>query len=767
MRRTALLLLVLASLRPESVFAQPAPVLTGIELFPAARAVNDQRGFAIAMDGGWLAIGARLEDPGDVRNAGAVHLFRYDTVMGTWKEKDRLTSEAPQVEGQFGFALSLRGSTLAVGAAGEEKVDVFTEAGGVWTRKASLEAPHEAKQFGRSVSISGTVLAVGAVDPQGETPGIVYLYSGPSWTGLSTVAGDRAQPDERFGQSVALQGSTLAVGAPGADLSKGVVYVFELRRGRWVRSARTAPRSAAIGDQVGFSVAIDGGEMAVGAPTAGEDDSGAAWVLRREGVAWTWIALPGSGGQLGYSVAIDGGRIAAGAPFSEDGTGSVHVFAWTGEEWSHEEISADNAASKDLSGFSVAVSGDRVVFGAILGDFGGSSAGTVSFFLCRSGCLSMGEVAVPPAQEVFGISVAADGDFFAVGARSSEPGVPKGSVTIFRRRGRGWRQEARLDSPDGRLVDEFGASVAVHHDPEAGDLLVVGDPCDCGPPVSPPVSGDGGRVHLFRKRGGLWEPEARLDSPDSEGDNGFGRSVATDGNLIVIGAGTEDAYVFERISEGEYEGVPLAAVIPPGADFGAAVAVQEDTVVVGAPQADIVYVFRGDGWTPFELTGTSGSEFGAAVAIDGDTLAVGAPREDLHSGEQTFEDAGRVSLFTRLGTGWNLSQNLPMLRFAKAGFGSSIALRGGDLVIGAPMLGAPASRGDADMAFLFQDDQEGWRLRGGLEAIPRIPAQDGGLLPPVGDHFGSGVAIGEGFIVVTGPGEAAGDRIAVFELEEP
>lgn len=782
-RRCFLLVLMLAAVMLVGAvpFPPESPIERAAELVPAKEAVNDQRGFAIAMDGDWLAIGARLEDVDGLDNAGAVHLFQFDAEKGTWREKDTLTSQAPQMDGQFGFAISLRNGTLAVGAIGESKVDVFTRIDGEWTREESLPAPPGAKQFGSSVAVDGPVLAVGAADPHGEAPGAVYVYSGASWAELPPLAGDPARPDERFGRSVAVEGSSVAVGAPGADDAKGAFYLFDLVDGAWQRSGPLTDPALAEGDQLGLAVAMDGQDVVVGAPMAGGDDAGAAWVLRRGGGGLT--RLPGSsqpGDQLGYAVAIDGDRIAVGAPAPFEGRlGSVHVFTRSDGTWSGPLIlEADNADPFGLAGFSVAVSGEWVMAGAMLGDYGGDAIGSISSFRCRAECVSKGDVVVKgkaAAQERFGISVAADGDFFAVGAFDEELG--RGSVTVFRRATEGWRQEARLKSPEDR-PNEFGASVAVHHDPVEGDLLAVGDPRD-----------PGGTVFLYRKNGETWgKPEATLLPPVSIELDEFGRSLATDGETLVIGA-AKAAYAFKK-QDGTWQGAALDTGIAPGADFGVAVAVQGDTIAVGAPHdhgPGRVYVFQSAGGRgcsqPAELLqGEFHDLFGFAVALDGNTLAVGAPWHD--AGAEW--NAGAVHVYERSSSStcsiWSLRQSLPDVDeplfprdspHTSQGFGFAVDLRGEDLVVGAPLVGPVLL--DIDHAYLFQLRESEWHLAEEVDAAARILVR-GVESPPVYDGFGTGVAIGEDFFVVTSPSlpnsVTGGERVAVFELrrakeEEP
>lgn len=799
--RQRLLLAALLALAPRA----GAQILSGGELFPVSPAVNDQRGFAIAMDGEWLAIGARLEDRGDLgKNAGAVHLFHFEAALGTWKEKATVVSDNPREKGQFGFAVALRGNHLAVGepgagAGGEGAgaVHVFFFQGTQWIREKSLPAPAGETRFGSSVAIEGGWLAVGAGDPHGEAPGSVRLYSETGagvWTESSLLAGS---PGERFGHAVSLRAGVLAVGAPGADGSKGAVYVFqEAAGGAWEPSAPFKDPNGADGDQLGFAVATNGVDVAAGAPTAGDGNSGAVWVFR---LGDAGLGAPLARGepddQLGRSVAIGANRIAAGSPLR--GFGAVRVFTRANGIWSDAGyLEPESAAPLDLAGLSVAVSGEWVMFGTVLGDQGGGAAGSVASFRCRPGqdCKPKGEVAVvgETAREAFGISVAADGDLFAVGARKQE--AKEGSVTLFRRSGRGWHQEERLLCPEER-DNEFGAALALHRDTDDGDLLVVGEPYGKGVEGEQPGPLFSGAVYLFRREGEAWQLEAKLLPPKSLPGDGFGRSVATDGEAVVVGTRKDAAYVFQREGGGTWSpGLALIAPIHAGAEYGAAVAVDGDTIVVGAPRAFLhgrIYVFTstspGEWGTPFELLNVSAQEgFGSAVAYDGETLAIGAPLHDAVILEPVptatatpnadpppppaGSDAGAVYLYQRSGSSWSPVLSLPedlddlqQLQETNLAFGSAVALRGADLVVGAPVVGwVPV---DIDQIFLFRRTGAEWKLVTSVDAIPRIPNKDGIDRAPVNDSFGSGVAIGEDFFVVTSPGSGGGDRILLLELD--
>ncbi|HWN42623.1 MAG TPA: hypothetical protein VNW71_10395 [Thermoanaerobaculia bacterium] len=363
-------------------------------LFPVEPAVNSQRGFAVALDGAWLAVGAPQEEQGETRNAGAVRLFRFED--GLWIEKQRLASPEPEDTGRFGHSVSLSGITLAVGAAGEGKVYAYTRDGSEWFLRAIVQDEEGVERLGQSVALDGDWLAIGAV-------GSVHLlnrFAGEWSELLPPLQGDPAAPDERFGYSVSLRGDTLAVGAPGAEESKGAVYVFQAGEEGWNRVARRTAVDGGPGDQLGYAVAVgaNGSEVAAGAPAAdapGAVNQGALYVFE-EGEGWSdgaggRLAVPGidGGDHLGHAVSIDGDLLAAGAPFgSPDNSGAVHILIRHGLPWIPvNPVEAGNAGFLDLCGFSVAADSDRVAAGAVLLDQGGSSAGSAHTFKCTgTGC---------------------------------------------------------------------------------------------------------------------------------------------------------------------------------------------------------------------------------------------------------------------------------------------------------------------------------------------------------------------------------------------
>ncbi len=307
----------------------------------------------------------------------------------------------------------------------EEVVDagaayVFVRSGASWPERAKLTAnpPAADDAFGYAVSINGDTIVVGAPnhDP-GETPlaGAVYVFkgSGSTWTQQAKLLGAsmaNRQAGDAFGFSVALTNGpgtnkTLVAGAPffhggtpGPPVGRASVFVGS--GAAWSREANLVPSDGLAGDAFGFGVGISGDTVVIGAPghvVGGKDNAGQAYVFARSGAVWSeqakLAASDGlSGDQFGGAVDVDGSTIVVGAPVYRCPTaeecqaeGRVYVFMKDDQGWKERaKLKATQAAPLQYFGFSVAISGDTIVasapFHGPLGPGEGASAGPAYVF---------------------------------------------------------------------------------------------------------------------------------------------------------------------------------------------------------------------------------------------------------------------------------------------------------------------------------------------------------------------------------------------------
>ncbi len=332
---------------------------------------------------------------------------------------------------------------------------------------------------------------------------------------------------------------------------------------------------------------------------------------------------------------------------------------------------------------------------------------------------------VPEASQLFGVSVAIDGDVIVVGASGDDDidgdGSARGAAYVYRFDGAAWAFEQRITASDGVDGDEFGFSVDID-----GDLIVVGSREPFG------VLPNRGSAYVFRYSGGVWNEEQVFEPAETD-TRSFGQAVSISGDVIAVGAGQSSVggvfasgrvylYRFDAL-DWALEDILTAATPTRDLYFGDAVSVDGDTVAVGAPfqltgaSAGLVGIYRytPGGWLLedafFASDGVSGDEFGQSLSLDGDTVLVGAPRQFVDSGAAYVvrRDPDTVS--------WNETQkiNAPGGLSNTVGFGEGVALEGSTAVISRPFEFTPEPVGvyrDSGTALAFEDDLEETTMTG-------------------------------------------------------
>ena len=369
----------------------------------------------------------------------------------------------------------------------------------------------------------------------------------------------------------------------------GAVYVFTRSNGVWTQQAYIKPSNPDNGDQFGAGLALSGDTLVVGAPMEDSGaannpadnnagDSGAVYVFVRDGTTWTQQANLkasdiGTGDLFGFSVAIDGDTLAVGAQredsnatgvngdqLNENGgeSGAAYVFVRSSGNWTQEAyVKPLNTGISDFFGSSVALSGDTLAVGAPLEDLnatgvnpigGADTAGEsgAAYVFIRSGALWNQQAYIKAsntgADDEFGWSVALDGDTLAVGARF-EGSAANGAAYVFTRTGTFWSQQALIRASNAEDSDAFGSSIALD-----GDLLAAGAPAEASEATS--VGGtqtnnsapNSGAAYLFQRAGGAWSQRSYIKASNSDMSDKFGGAVALSGTTVVVGAVGEDSF---------------------------------------------------------------------------------------------------------------------------------------------------------------------------------------------------------------------------------
>ncbi len=365
----------------------------------------------------------------------------------------------------FGYSVATFGDIALIGAFKNDNVKgvdagsayVFTRSGNIWRQQVKLTALDGAANdtFGGNVALFGDTAVIGAMrdDDKGDNSGSAYVFtrSGGDWNQQAKLTAADGSHGDAFGQSIALSGDTLVIGAPhdgdqGDD--SGSVYVFTWSGTVWKQQAKLTAADGAQGDVFGISVALSGDTIVVGADLNDEKalNAGAVYVYTRSGSSWSQQAkLTAADGAetdiFGVRVALSADTALISARRDDDDVmgidaGSAYVFIRTGTTWRQQaKLTAHDGAEDDRFGRSVALDGDTALIGAMFQDNKGDNSGSAYVFT-RSGNIWSHQAKLTAADgaadDVFGWSVAIFGDTALVGAtRNDDKGNESGSAYVF------------------------------------------------------------------------------------------------------------------------------------------------------------------------------------------------------------------------------------------------------------------------------------------------------------------------------------------------
>ncbi|MGE3611145.1 MAG: FG-GAP repeat protein [Bacteriovoracaceae bacterium] len=438
--------------------------------------------------------------------------------------------------------------------------------------------------FGTSVSLYGNTMAAGApFEDSGQTTitngstasvtntltdsGAVYVYSrsGTTWTQQAYIKAVNADLSDYFGISVTLDKDTLAVGAYTEDSnetsitngnaasadntssSSGAVYVYKRTGSSWAQEAYIKAANANASDSFGTDVTLNGDTLVVGAP--GEDSN---------------------------QTTITNG-VTASADNTSSGSGAVYVYKRVGSTWSQEAyIKASNNGASDGFGTFIDIDGDTLIVGVpnedsnqtsitngatASSDNSASSSGAVYVYR-RTSAIWAQEAYIKASNaetaDSFGSSLVLSGNLIAVGspledsnqttitngATSSSDNslASSGAVYIYKRTGSSWAQEAFIKPSNSDSNDNFGSRVAlsgytlaISSINEDSNQTLITD----GPAASNTLT-DSGAVYVYQRNAGIWSIEAYIKADNAGATDNFGSALAISGDTLVVGAKAED-----------------------------------------------------------------------------------------------------------------------------------------------------------------------------------------------------------------------------------
>jgi len=417
------------------------------------------------------------------------------------------------------------------------------------------------------------------------------------WDMISKIVASDRGSDEYFGNEVAISGNFAIVGAYRENKSidegevihnAGAAYIFRFDGSEWVQMQKLVASNRGEDYYFGYSVDICGDYAIVGA--------------REEDVA---------GGHK---------------------EGAAYIFHYNGSSWEQQDrIVADDRHFGDFFGYSVAMTENRAVVGAIYQDY------------AEAGSDSLGQA---------------------------------GAVYVFSRSGESWIQSAKLVAEYRSEGDEFGSQVAI-----SGSYIVVGVPLEDMDEDSLDYEMNAGAAYVFNYEVTHWSQSKKLLASDRNAYDQFGCSVDIDGSTIVVGAWMEDhdvdglntkekagsAYIFNLNGSVWTETQKIVDSDRwVGEYFGYDVAIDDEYIIIGATQENLdtsaanfisdaggAFIFRNNGgvWQESEkITAYVRSEddhFGNSVDISADVVIVGASGEDHDADDaNTIYGSGSAYVFS-------------------------------------------------------------------------------------------------------------------------
>ena len=578
----------------------------------------DYFGRSVSMNGVYMLIGASYEDTDKESNSGSAYLFRRDfTQKNNVKQVKKLQSREVLEDEYFGYSVALNGDNIAI-ATHKQNGKVFSYIFDIEPLDKvylynSIETEYE-EQFSRKF--------VKTFD--GESPSsdkITYTLDGTdadlldfknNKLSFNTVP-DYEKPQDG-GRDNSYKIKIIATDEYNQTTSKNIKLLVQNRY--FLYASKIQSKKPKADDAFAQSVSVSGDYMAVGVPF--NDD----------------VALGGGTAYL----------------FKKDSDGKLQQIA---------KFRADDVQENDNFGHSISIDGDYIIVGAPNEDTSAENGGTVYLFKRKSDdkndVRQIAKIDADDTKEndLFGYSVSISGNYIAVGAYQEDSKADNaGSAYLFRRDSddnNDISQIEKLQADDAKANDYFGYSVGI-----SGNYIAVGayqneeDDSDTNT----------GSAYLFKRKTDNDVPLiAEFEADDKADYDYFAKSIAIDGDYIIVGAYNEDfndinnsgsAYLFKRDSDDDNDTNQIAKISADDASendwFGYSVDISGDFITVGAYKKDTtaedtgkVYIYerksddKDDVKQVDSIKGfdsQKGDFFEYAVSIDEDKVGVGAFRED-------------------------------------------------------------------------------------------------------------------------------------------
>ena len=611
-----------------------------------------------------------------------------------------------------------------------------------WTNKQNLVATNVRRgdRYGVSVAIDGDLISVGnrfgdGAEVNSGTVSVFHYKESFDWWIESSIVSTANAGTKDFGYQIDLSQNQLVVSAPKSGTATAYLYSLNFD-GSEARSTELSTSAANPEDRFGSSVAIDGSRILVGASLYDHQDqltnSGAAFAFDLDGTLTETIeeSSPRQGNQFGFAVDIQNDSAAISAIAADYGAingGSVYRYEHGVAGWT-EANRYDSNVTDQLNGHAVAANSQHLLTSSIRHQSPYIYRGVIHSYAKETSTNAevTFEYSIAYAAELlesgtqddqFGWSVAIDGNWAIAGApdANSYGSTDGGSAYVYRKSDQSWEFHSRLAESNLQTGDRFGHTVAL----EGGTLVV-------GAPKSDAVKFNSGSAFVYEFDGWNWQLKNQLTQTNANAGDQFGISVALDGAQLAVGAvsgdgatensGTVSVFEADATNQWSLDQTILATSGQANDRFGWSVDIDDGILVVGAPQAERsgkAFVFRdwNGSWNQVaSIAGTdsaTGDQFGHSVSVNGNFIAVGAKEHD----HQGVNNSGAAYLFWNNQfdqSGWQQTRKLSV-EGQKVGdrLGTSVQLDDDRLVVSAPM--SDAGGNDSGSVYVF-DANDGWSV---------------------------------------------------------
>ena len=666
---------------------------------------------------------------------------------------------------RYGEAIALSETIAVVGAPFENNqtgaVYVLEQVNGEWKKVARLTSSEESPyRFGVEVAIDDQCIFVGESEDRSHRRGQVHIFEKPAtgWADASSdhiifpeshleVRGLKSTSYARFGQTIAVKGDMLVVGAPNFNSKSGIALLYTKPSGGWseldMSGYRILMSENSLSNQYfGQTVAISGASVVVAAPSkninadvsgttktifsAGEIsvfESEASTTKNIYASAYLRASATNYSAYLGRGLAFDGDNIVSGAPGlaneidytngANSGDGGIFVFTKPAGGWDGTVNESRIIRDASATGFGSFVSANQTNGTIVVG-------ASQNVLVYEGG---FGTEVSPTAAQSVNIAenyqeLAYDGTKIWVSSGAFNDGKyqDRGKVYQIDPSGTTWPTEP-TQTVEGELFyeyptargDNFGQALALD-----GDYAVVTAPGDDR------FASNGGAAEVYHYDGLNWVQEAVLSASDVALNDQLGTAAAIEGDLIALLSKTGKLYVYEKTGtnwEDMTETVQFTHPLTGFKDF-LTVTIHEGTIYVGGKGGVLVYEQASGVWqndSPAAWLQINPDSWINTVKVENGLLVAGSEKDGDNYNNDYY--VGAAFLFEKPATGWvdatPLAKLTPPTNQDYQRFGQSVDIEGTTVVVGASgTMKSPNSYNPhpaiSGAVYIFEKPATGW-----------------------------------------------------------